>query len=280
MNIRPDFQVHGHRGCRGLYPENTLPAFEMASRLGVDAIELDIVISKDSRVVVSHEPYFSHLYSTSPEGKAIKKYIEKKHNLYELTVDEIQTYDVGLRRHKDFPSQKEIACYKPTLQEAVRHIDAIRKKQKQAPMHYSIEIKRKKRWDDKFHPSAKPFVDLVLSELRSLKISKRSSLLCFDLEVLEYIHRMAPDIQLVYLVDNLYSIERNMNRLTFTPDVYGPKFSLVDKKSIQYCNTLGIDIVCWTVNRESDMKKLIRMGIKGITTDFPDILMNVIGKIK
>jgi len=276
MKLRSDFQIHGHRGCRGLFPENTIPAFEKASKLGVDALELDIVISKDRQVIVSHEPYFSHKYSTKPDGRPVRKYNEKSHNLFKLTKKQIQRYDVGIRQHPDFPKQQIIASHKPSLKETVMYIDKSRKKAKKKPMLYSIEIKRKKRWDKKYVPSVEMYVDLVIKELRSLRITKRTSLLCFDLEILESIHRKAPEITLVYLVDNLYSIERNMKRLSFKPDVFGPKFSLVNKKIVDYCDANGIDIVCWTVNTIKDMKKLIRLGVKGITTDYPDTLIELV----
>jgi len=279
MKLHPKFQVHGHRACRGLYPENTIVAFEHANTLGVDAIEFDVVISKDQKVIISHEPYFSHLFSTDPEGKPIRKYKEKKYNIYAMTTEELQAFDVGLRRHKDFPQQQCVASFKPTLKEAVQHIDALRKKGKQKPMQYSIEIKRKKRLGSAFHPSVKVFVDLVVKEIRELRIIKRCSLLCFDLEVLEYLHKNAPELELVYLVDNFYSIEKNMLRLSFKPHVYGPKFSLVDQGVVDYCNLHSIDIVCWTVNEIKDMKALIKLGVRGITTDYPDRLLKLIGRI-
>jgi len=275
MKPNPNFQIHGHRGCRGLLPENTIPAFGHANKLGVDAIELDVVISKDREVIVSHEPYFSHHFSTDPHGNAISKWSEKKHNLYQLTTEEIQTYDVGARGHAEFASQKELATNKPTLKEAVSYIDNIRHDANQEPMHYSIEIKRKKKWDDKFHPKAEPFVDLVLEAVTELQIRDRMSLLCFDLEVLEFMHKKAPDIELVYLVDNFFSVERNMKRLSFKPDVYGPKHSLLNKKTVSYCKANDIDIVCWTANTVEEMKNLINLGVTGITTDYPDRLIGL-----
>ncbi len=274
MKPNTKFQVHGHRGCRGLYPENTITAFEHAHSLGVDAIELDIVISKDKQVIVSHEPYFSHKFSTDPKGKPVRKYNELKHNLYQMTVEEIQRYDVGLRRHPDFPKQKLVASYKPTLVQAIRHIDSLRKKEGKQPMHYSIEVKRKKRWDNRFAPAAKEYASIVLATIKKLRIASRMSLLCFDIEFLEEVHAQSPKIELVYLVDNLLSVSRNMNRLSFTPDVYGPKYSLVNKKTVDYCNAHGIDIVCWTVNTLKDAKRLSRLGVNGLTSDYPDKLID------
>src|SRR4028118_203743 len=81
----PSFDLQGHRGCRGLMPENTIPAFLKALDLGVTTLELDVVISKDQQVVVSHEPFFSSEICKDPEGKAITKDQEKSRNIYQYT---------------------------------------------------------------------------------------------------------------------------------------------------------------------------------------------------
>ena len=94
------FQIHAHRGFRGLYPENTITAFKNAAKLGTFAIELDIVISKDSQVVVSHEPWFNHKICSEPNGKPVKKF--HQHNLYQLNCDSIKQYDCGKRGNKKF----------------------------------------------------------------------------------------------------------------------------------------------------------------------------------
>src|ERR1041384_3765446 len=91
----PQFDLQGHRGCRGLMPENTVPAFLKALDLGVTTLELDVVISKDRQVVVSHEPYFNAAYSIAPDGKPVDKKDQKNRILYQMSYAEIKQYDVG-----------------------------------------------------------------------------------------------------------------------------------------------------------------------------------------
>src|ERR1044071_2821956 len=91
------FDVEGHRGCRGLMPENTIPAMIKAIQLGVTTLEMDAVITKDKKVILSHEPFFAADISTTPDGKTFTVSEEKKFNLYQMTFSEIETWDVGLK---------------------------------------------------------------------------------------------------------------------------------------------------------------------------------------
>ncbi|MCA1763739.1 MAG: hypothetical protein LC664_12225 [Flavobacteriales bacterium] len=108
-----DFQ--GHRGCRGLYPENTLRGFMHALDLGVTTLEMDVVITKDKKVILSHEPWFSHLISTDSTGRPIDEENERNHAIYQMTFAETQKYDVGQKEHPWFPEQKPIPAQKPLL---------------------------------------------------------------------------------------------------------------------------------------------------------------------
>src|SRR6218665_3419482 len=105
------FQIEGHRGARGLVPENTIPSFKKAIDLGAHVIELDVVISKDKKVVVSHDTYFNPEITTAPNGELVTK--ETQGNLYTLDYKEIKKYDVGSRGNKGFPEQEKMKVYKP-----------------------------------------------------------------------------------------------------------------------------------------------------------------------
>ena len=111
------FDKQGHRGCRGLMPENTIPAMLHALDLNVTTLELDVVITKDKQVVVSHEPFFNHDISTKPNGKAVNVIEEKGLNIFQMTYEQVKTYDVGLKPHPRFPQQKKIAAVKPLLRD-------------------------------------------------------------------------------------------------------------------------------------------------------------------
>src|SRR5688572_5211788 len=105
--------LQGHRGARGLMPENTIPAMLKAIDLGVTTLEMDVVISKDHKVVLSHDTYFSDNITTTPDGKHLSKKETTQHLLYQMPYDSIKKYDVGLKPHPDFPRQQKIAIYKP-----------------------------------------------------------------------------------------------------------------------------------------------------------------------
>src|SRR5690349_18285871 len=99
----PKFDVQGHRGARGLYPENTIPAFIAALDSGVTTIEMDVVITKDKQVVVSHEPWMSSAICLDSSGNEFSSKDEKKFNIYELTYDEVKLFDCGSKVNEKFP---------------------------------------------------------------------------------------------------------------------------------------------------------------------------------
>ncbi|MBK7183953.1 MAG: hypothetical protein IPH89_14105 [Bacteroidetes bacterium] len=145
------FQVHGHRGFRGHFPENTLIAFKEAIKAGADYIELDVLITKDSQVVVSHEPWFNPKTCTSPDGKAITKRSrlpdgQAKNNLHQLTYSEIKKYDCGKRGNKKFPAQAKLSAYKPLLSEVIQELELFTKENNLPPIKYNIEIKKSFTW--------------------------------------------------------------------------------------------------------------------------------------
>src|SRR5688572_8669254 len=103
----PAFDTEGHRGCRGLMPENSIPAMMKALEIGVSTLEMDAVITKDNQVILSHEPFFNHEITTKPNGEAVTEAEEKSLNIYRMTYSETQQYDVGLKPHPRFPNQQK-----------------------------------------------------------------------------------------------------------------------------------------------------------------------------
>src|SRR5581483_6059493 len=93
--VLPAFDIEGHRGCRGLMPENTVPAMMKAIDMGVTTLEMDAVITKDKQVILSHEPFFNHEITTKPDGSYVNEQEEKSLNIYKMTFAQTQQYDVG-----------------------------------------------------------------------------------------------------------------------------------------------------------------------------------------
>ena len=268
--------IQGHRGCRGLLPENTVPGFLHALDLGVHTLEMDVVISADQDVIVSHEPFFNHEISTSPTGETITESNEKDHNLYKLTTSAIQQYDVGLKVHPRFATQQKIAISKPTLDEVVSAVNQYCSSRDRKTPSYNIEIKRKPEHDGSYHPEYSAFADLVIQKINELGIADQTTVQCFDIETLQYIHNTYPEVPLVFLVENIMPTTYNLDKLGFTPAIYSPHYKLVTAKMIKHCHGKGVRVIPWTINDVPDMQEAINLGVDGIITDYPDRLIELV----
>jgi glycerophosphoryl diester phosphodiesterase len=113
------FDLQGHRGCRGIMPENTIPAFIKALEIGVTTLELDVVITKDHQVVVSHEPYMNYATCLDSLGKPFTKERQTDFKLYGMTMSQIRKFDCGSLYYPDFPDQVKIKVTKPLLSEMI-----------------------------------------------------------------------------------------------------------------------------------------------------------------
>lgn len=262
--------LQGHRGCRGLMPENTIPGFVKAMEIGVTTLEMDLAISKDLQVVVSHEPYFSSVISTGPNNSPITTKTEKTHNLFQLDYQQIQQYDVGLKPHPNFPGQQKIPVTKPLLKDVVAKTDSFARAHQINLPQLNLEIKRQPKWDGTFHPPVQEFVDLVLDQVNTLGITPRTCIQSFDPETLQIIKKQAPEITLALLIENILSIRTNIKKLGFQPAIYSPYHKWVTKRTVRYCKEHGILLIPWTVNNPKDILAMIDLGVDGIITDYPD----------
>ena len=167
-------------------PENTIQAFRKALELGVDFLELDVVVSKDKKVVVSHEPYFNPIFSTKPDGKPVLS--DKETNIYELDYKEIRSYDVGLRGHSGFPDQNKVASFKPLLSDVIDLISAFRLSFSSKSFGLNIELKSLPFEYNVSQPEPFEFVFLVLKELHLIDSKVHVVLQSFDINVLKILH--------------------------------------------------------------------------------------------
>ena len=273
--ISKNLDIQGHRGCRGLMPENTIAGFIKAVNLGVTTLELDLSVNGDGDVIVSHEPFFNHEISTAPDGIQINKANQLEHNVYKLSQEAIEKYDVGLKHHERFPRQKKIAATKPTLQKLVK---AIRRHVKEIEVEmplFNMEIKRNPAGDNAYHPIMEIFADKVIRTIDSLGVSEITTVQCFDVETLNYLHKKYNHPKLVFLVENKDGFDANMEKLEFVPAVYSPDYKLVDKELVKACKEKNILLIPWTVNEEQETIDLINLGVDGIISDYPDMVIEV-----
>jgi glycerophosphoryl diester phosphodiesterase len=154
--------VEAHAGGKGLYPGNSIPAFINALKLGVTTLEMDCVISKDSMVVVSHDPFMNHVFMLSPTGKQISKQEEKTHNLFKMPYDSIRQYQLGAKFDPEFASQKLVKTYKPLLGEVIDSVESYIRRHNLKPVQYNIEIKSYHQAME-MNPEPQAFANLVLA---------------------------------------------------------------------------------------------------------------------
>jgi glycerophosphoryl diester phosphodiesterase len=266
----PKFDIQGHRGARGLMPENTIPGFLMALDSGVTTLELDVVITKDRQVVVSHEPWMSSAICFDMEGKSYGEKDEKQFNIYQMTYDEVARFNCGSKVNERFPQQKRLKVSKPLLRDVIVAVETQIKSNASYEVDYNIEIKSSPDGDNKFHPSIEEYSDLVYNLVDEYIPLERLVIQSFDFRVLKYWHTKYPNVRLSALVGNTKSIDANLGELGFRPSVYSPLFNLLTRDKVAYLHQQKIRVIPWTVNEISDMLSLKGMGVDGIITDYPD----------
>jgi glycerophosphoryl diester phosphodiesterase len=266
--------IYGHRGARGMFPENTLEGFLYASSLGLDGIELDIVISKDNKVVVSHEPWMNPRTCTKPNLSKVS-FLRRK-NLYRMNYDDIKRYDCGLRGNPDFPHQKKILTYKPLLAEVIEKVEAALQKSHHPLPIYIIEIKSKWITDNELHPPPEEFTKLVMNELRPFHIDNRILIQSFDMRPLNIIHKTNSGVMLGMLVRSPRFIKQRMKTLSFIPHTCGSYYKLTSERWVNRIHAMGMKSLVWTENEKSDMVSHIGMGVDGIITDYPATALEVV----
>ncbi|RZL49054.1 MAG: glycerophosphodiester phosphodiesterase [Pedobacter sp.] len=270
------FDVQGHRGARGIMPENTIPGMIKALDLGVTTLEMDVVISKDKQAVVSQEPYFNHEFSLTPAGKPIALKDEKKYNIFKMDYAEVKKFDVGSKMHARFPGQQKFKAYKPLLSELIDSVEAYVKANKLAKPDYNIETKLIRKGDGEFQPSPEEYVELIMDIVKKKKLEKRVIIQSFDIRTLQYLHEKYPKMRTSLGIDEKEDFENYVKDLGFKPTIYSPYYVLVGKNLVDKCHAAGVKIIPWTVNSVKDIEYLMGLGVDGILTDYP----NLMGQLK
>lgn len=271
--LLPAFDIEGHRGCRGLMPENTVPAMMKALELGVTTLEMDAVITKDKQVILSHEPFFNHEITTKPNGEFVTEQEERDLNIYRMTYAQTQLYDVGLKQHPRFPNQRRLKATKPLLREVIENAEAYPKLKSGTSFFYNIETKTEPATDNVYHPAPDEFVNLLMKVISNAKITNRVIIQSFDFRTLQVLHKKYPTVKTAALIEDFdkRSIEEQLQVLGFMPTVYSPDYSLVTKELVEKCHQRKIKIIPWTVNDKATIEQLKGMGVDGIISDYPDL---------
>jgi len=275
MNVvaAPEFDKQGHRGCRGLMPENTIPAMLHAIDLGVTTLELDVVITKDDKVVLSHEPFFNYEISTKPDGSPVSAAEQKQLNIYKMTYSEVAAFDVGMKHHPKFPRQRKMPVAKPLLEAVIDSVESYIQQKKLPPVYFNIETKSNPLTDNVYHPAPEKFIDLLLDVLDRKGIKDRTIIQSFDVRTLQHLHRKRNDIKTALLIEgnDKRLLDEQLKQLGFLPNIYSPHYSLVTGDLIQQCRQKGLRIIPWTVNEAGKIEELKKLGVDGIISDYPDL---------
>lgn len=291
------FDLEAHRGGRGLLPENTLPAFANALSMGVDTLELDVGVTADGAVVVSHERRLNPDLARSADGA----YVTPPGTPFiRLRLDEVRTYDVGQIRPdsayaKQFPDQRAVPGTRiPTLSE----LFALVQKSGNSRVRFNIETKIDPNHpDETLDPQA--FVTKLLGLIETEAFSDRVMIQSFDWRTLQLVQQQAPKIPTVYLTlqrgsgqtvaldkatswtagfnpaDHGGSLPRTIKAAGGA--IWSPYFGDVTAALISEAHRLGLRVVVWTVNKREDMARMIELGVDGIISDRPDLLREVAG---
>ena len=257
-------EIFGHRGCRGILPENTILGFNKALELGADGIEWDVIVNKDNQLIISHEPYPDASYCLDSSGNEITKKTEKEVNFHELSTAEIQSFDCGSKGNSKFPDQEKIKSIKPTVQDAFREINLSSKT-------ILFEIKSETKDYGISQPYPKEYAEIIVKEISSFASKEQIIFMSFDAEILNELHQSLPNFRFVYLTYlPLKSINSFVDEVKFKPYALGMYHHTIKKRDVKKANENGIKIFAWTVNEVKQYEKLVRYGVSGIITDYPN----------
>jgi glycerophosphoryl diester phosphodiesterase len=258
-------QLFGHRGCRGILPENTLEGFRKAIELGVDGIEWDVVVSKDGQLIISHEPYIHSDYCLDTNGTDLTASEGKKRNIYEMTSAEVARYDCGSKSYSKFPKQEHFKVHKPSVQEAFNKLNlsktTILFEVKSVPSEYGI-----------YQPQPDEFARIIAQEINGFEHKKNIIFMSFDPQLLEALHTLLPDYRYVYLTYKPFvSVTQFLTDLTFKPYALGMYYRTIRKRDVKLAHKKGVNVFSWTVNEQKAFNRMVNHGVDGIITDYPDV---------
>ena len=248
--------VHGHRGARAVRPENTIPAFEYAISVGVDVLELDMAVTKDNVLVVSHDPHLSPKICTGPEPGAA---------IHSLTMKQLREYDCGALQNAEFPKQKAVPGTRmPTLDEVFELAG-------KGKFEFNIETKI---FPDKpeLAPEPAEFARLVVAAVRKHHLESRVIIQSFDFRTLHAVQKIAPELRLSALYANTPKPFVEIAKLAGAT-IISPYFTLVTKEQVDTSHAAGLQVVPWTANTPEQWKKLVDAGVDAIITDDPATLI-------
>ena len=289
----PALDLQGHRGARGLAPENTLQGFALALGIGVSTLELDIAITQDGVLVISHDPALNPDITRGADGR----FLDTRGPLIrELSYEQVQRYDVGRLKPgspyaRRYPQQQAIDGARiPRLDQ----LFALVNKSGNTGVRFAIETKvTPTAPDESLAPEA--FARAVIAAIRGAGMASRSAVLSFDWRTLAVVQKEAPEIDTVYItaqqswLDNIGAGKAEGSAWTAgiqhkdhgsVPKMikaaggrtWSSFFGDLDASKVQEAHALGLQVLAWTVNEPPQIARMLDLGVDGIVTDRPDLV--------
>lgn len=268
----PAFSTEAHRGGRGLMPENTIIAMRNAIDFGITTLEMDTHITKDGKVVVTHDDYLSPSFMLTPEGKEIPKSDAKKYPVYQMDYSLLKQFDLGSKFHADFPQQKKIKTHIPLLADLIDDVQQYSKGKRQ--MFYNIETKCSAKGDGIVNPGPEDFVKLLMDVIEKKGITPYVVIQSFDKRTLQVLHKKYPQVRTSFLVSNKKTLEENLEDLGFNPFILSPAYKMVDADLVKKCHDRNIKVIPWTVNTKEEIIALKQLNVDGIISDYTNLLVD------
>jgi glycerophosphoryl diester phosphodiesterase len=268
---KAEFLKIGHRGTRGLMPENTIPAMIKGIEVGANTMEFDVHISKDGKVIVYHDESFNPDYTTKPDGSEIAKNERQKYTFYQMNYSEIRAFIIGKKDYPAYPHQQKIVTYTPLLSELIDSVEAFTKSRNLPPVNYLLEVKSNEKTDGIEQPAPEEYMKILMADVTPKNLGSRLIIQSFDMRPLKVLHLDYPGIALGFLTgDKQATFEQNIKDLGFKPAFYNAEVSLSNAELINKCHASGIRITPWTVNTVAEMKRQKELKVDGIITDYPN----------
>ncbi len=291
-------EVQGHRGARGLWPENTLAAFAGALELGVSTLELDCGLTRDGVVVVTHDPELNPDLTRGADGRFLAAAGPR---IFDLSFGELERYDVGRLKPGSayaarFPEQEPVDGERiPRLTDVLSLVRG----RGGGRARVAIEVKT---FPEQPELTATPeaFAAALAADLAATDTLAIVSIMAFDWRVLAAVRRLMPEAATVALTEQQPggdtvrlgaaqpspwlggldpgSFGNSVVRLVEASGAgtWGPNYQDLNAERIAEAHALGLRVVPWTVNATSDMERLLGFGIDGMTTDRPDVLRELL----
>lgn len=290
-------EIQGHRGTRGLMPENTIPAFAKALSLGVDNLELDLQITKDGKLVIWHDPVLKSYLARNPDGSWVA---DNQHVIWQMTFDELRRFDVGrvnktTKYGQTYPEQAEVdGTHIATFDEFI----ALVRKSGNDRIRFNIEIKLDPR-DAPLTAPVEQHATMAVKAIRDAGIADRTTVISFNWATTAAVARLAPELKIGQITFEANSQAANILRGQPGPgpwlnghdvDNYASVPQLVKASGahvwvsywrnvtpelVKEAHQLGLKVNVWTVNDPPTMAQMLDLGVDGITTDYPDRLRAV-----